>query len=430
MSDSNAGEAGPGAIETRHSISPVSEIAVGFRYIDSRDWQGGYNYLLNLCTALKKHSTCNIRPKVFCGIEPPAQDKLAFTKILDADWIQSETFAPQSLRRRRWRTVLSGCDQSAAKEFQKHRIDIVFENADFYGKNFPFPVIAWIPDFQHRHLPKMFSSYQYWKRELGFRWQIAGGRKIMVSSEDAKADCERFYRVAKGQVTVIPFAVPLGILPSDDEANQVRQKYDLPPVYFFLANQFWRHKNHDVVLEAIDILAEQKIYPVIAVTGAASHPTNIKVLSNLEAKVTGFGLANQFRLLGKVPYKDLLGLMAGCRALINPSRFEGWSTPIEEAKAMGIDLILSDLNVHREQVGQQAKYFAPSDRDALSVYLVDSMNTARPPRLEQDQLQQRSESRMRSFVDNFESLVRTCVPSPEAAQPADDVSFSPELPNG
>ncbi len=36
-------------------------------------------------------------------------------------------------------------------------------------------------------------------------------------------------------------------------------------------------------------------------------------------------------------------------ALINPSQFEGWSTTVEEAKSLGVKMLLSDLEVHKEQ---------------------------------------------------------------------------------
>jgi len=60
-------------------------------------------------------------------------------------------------------------------------------------------------------------------------------------------------------------------------------------------------------------------------------------------------------------YRDILALNARADALVNPSRFEGWSTTVEEAKALGTPLVLSNLPVHREQVAERALYFDPDD---------------------------------------------------------------------
>jgi hypothetical protein len=52
--------------------------------------------------------------------------------------------------------------------------------------------------------------------------------------------------------------------------------------------------------------------------------------------------------------------MRGSIALINPSEFGGWSTTVEEAKAYGVPMLLSDLDVHREQAST-AQFFSVSD---------------------------------------------------------------------
>ena len=57
-----------------------------------------------------------------------------------------------------------------------------------------------------------------------------------------------------------------------------------------------------------------------------------------------------------LPYAELLVLMQGARALINPSRFEGWSTSVEEARTLGVPMLLSSIAVHREQAGDVADY--------------------------------------------------------------------------
>ena len=96
--------------------------------------------------------------------------------------------------------LLTGCDRAAAQAFREHRIDVLFECAQFYGWRFPFPGIAWITDFQHRHLPQLFGFGAYWKRDLGFRAQIMSRRHVMLSSEDSRSDCEAFFPRSIGQL--------------------------------------------------------------------------------------------------------------------------------------------------------------------------------------------------------------------------------------
>jgi glycosyltransferase involved in cell wall biosynthesis len=72
------------------------------------------------------------------------------------------------------------------------------------------------------------------------------------------------------------------------------------------------------------------------------------------------------RLLGRVPYADVVGLMRASTAVLNPSLFEGWSTTVEEAKSLGKRVLLSDIPVHREQDPPGGLYFDPHAPEALA----------------------------------------------------------------
>jgi glycosyltransferase involved in cell wall biosynthesis len=67
-----------------------------------------------------------------------------------------------------------------------------------------------------------------------------------------------------------------------------------------------------------------------------------------------------------IPYADIAPLMRASVALLNPSTFEGWSTTVEEAKASGVPMLLSDLDVHREQAGEGAEYFDRFSAESLA----------------------------------------------------------------
>ena len=61
--------------------------------------------------------------------------------------------------------------------------------------------------------------------------------------------------------------------------------------------------------------------------------------------------------------------MRNCIFIINPSLFEGWSSTVEEAKSLGKNIILSDLNVHKEQNPPNALYFSALDDKQLAEIL-------------------------------------------------------------
>jgi glycosyltransferase involved in cell wall biosynthesis len=65
--------------------------------------------------------------------------------------------------------------------------------------------------------------------------------------------------------------------------------------------------------------------------------------------------------------------MRFCSAFLNPSICVGWSSSVEEAKFFGVPMILSDLAVHREQVGESAQYFATGDATGLADLLAGAI---------------------------------------------------------
>ncbi len=61
--------------------------------------------------------------------------------------------------------------------------------------------------------------------------------------------------------------------------------------------------------------------------------------------------------------------MKHSQAIIQPSLFVGWSTVVEDAKAMNQSLILSDIRVHREQINRNVDFFEPENAKQLAQIL-------------------------------------------------------------
>lgn len=81
------------------------------------------------------------------------------------------------------------------------------------------------------------------------------------------------------------------------------------------------------------------------------------------------GLNERFTCIGAVPYESVVGLMHHTISVIQPSLFEGWSTTVEEAKAMRKEIILSNIDVHLEQAPERGVYFSPESADELAACL-------------------------------------------------------------
>lgn len=235
----------------------------------------------------------------------------------------------------------------------------------------------------------------------------------MLSSEDARRACEAYYPASRGRTTTVPFAVPAGPVTDADaelvKARAIADEYRLPERFFFMPNQFWKHKNHRTVVEALGILRERGVPAVVAASGNPSDPRDPAHFPALEARVRALGVDDAMRFLGMIPYPHLAALMRACTAVLNPSLFEGWSTTVEEARALGTPLVLSDLDVHREQMGGEASYFERSSPVSLADVLerfqpLDPVHRAQRVR----DARRDSDERVRRFAAEFAGLVARC----------------------
>jgi glycosyltransferase involved in cell wall biosynthesis len=377
-------------------------LRVAFTNIPRRAWAGGHNYQRNLFEVLYRYRPGEIQPVLFAGTSDDAAEIASLARIPGVEIAQSRAFE------RTGHGVLSalafGIDAPAVAQFRAQKVDIVFESARFFGWRLPFPTIAWFPDFQHRLLPNLFSKRAYWRRDLGFRAQIASGRHIMLSSASALGDLRRFYPGVTNAVSVVRFATepPPGMLTTD--ALDVVARYSLPQRFLYLPNQFWRHKNHQLVIDALGLLKQRGVDAVVAASGSTHDPREPDYFDDAMKYVAAHGLGSNFRHLGMIPLDHVYALLRTSVALINPSKCEGWSTTVEEAKSFGVPMILSDINVHREQTEDAARYFATDDPETLADHMSEVLERARAVVVRQ--LQADVAERAKGFVADFVRLTR------------------------
>ncbi len=383
-------------------------IRVAFPLAAGRDWAGtgAYNYLVNLAQVLVDHAGLRVQPVLFVGTDAVAAYVQPFAAIPGVQIVRSPALDHARRGRSLREALLRGRDRALAHSLRKHHIDVVFEHAQFYGWRFPIPTVAWITDFQHRHLRDFFSPGEYWKRDLGFRAQVLSGRLIILSSEDSRRDCETFLPRSIGRTTVVHFAVLPPDLSGFDSVQQTANSYHLPEHFFYLPNQFWMHKNHRVVIEALHRLKQQGHNHVVATTGKPDDYRNPDHFKTIRLLIDSHGLAGNFLFLGMVPRQHVFALMRACTALINPSLSEGWSTTVEEAKSLGVPMLLSNLRVHREQAGDSALFFDPQAAGQLARMMAQHPRLSEPSRRRIEGLAiAASQIRVRRFAADFADTV-------------------------
>lgn len=340
---------------------------LGLIFSVNRSWMGGTYYVLNLIYALNTLADSE-KPEIvlLCKTEDDFKFATDYTEYpyLSYRLSQKKLNIPSRIINR------------IARRLFNHNVIPIFGNVK--GIDYIFPVIhpsqiingvkniAWIPDFQHLHLPHLFPEKEIAHRDSVNCYFRDHEIPIVFSSMDARQDFCNTYTNSqiKQNLFLYRFASKP---PVQSFVADVFEKYGVSPNgYYLCSNQFWVHKNHSVLFEAIKILSEQGIEIKLLCTGNNVDFRNRSYYNDLENYIKTHHLENYIKLLGLIDRKEQLTLMANCRALIQPSLFEGWNTSVEEAKSLNKFLILSDLDVHKEQCKENAIFFKRHDADDLA----------------------------------------------------------------
>lgn len=385
-------------------------IRVGFIFsFRNQSWIGGINYYRNLIDAIQSLPKRKIEPVIFTGRstgsrfirELPAVE-IVRTSILDR-------YFPGNILRHLWIRAFS-YDKILEQLLIMHKIDVL-SHSDFIGGNARVPTIGWIVDFQHKKMPEFFSAEEINMRDIYFENICKLCSRVILSSFAAKKDGEQYYGNHKQKFHVLHFTAGSIANSKGSDVSSLEQKYAFRRPYLLIPNQFWIHKNHRVVIEALRILKSQNRNILVLATGNTEDYRQPEYFNSLISKVNEYGISNSFKVLGIVPYPDLVGLMRNSVSLINPSLFEGWSTTVEEAKSLGKKVVLSDIPVHREQAPERGVFFPPNDAYTLADILWNTWSSydAMEDNEKMIQAQKIVIERRQEFAKSYENIVLSLI---------------------
>lgn len=336
-------------------------------------WTGGLNYFSNLARAYASVPESRFEI-VLLGEKEPLPAPLDGLAHLTLSCMRR--YAPQRV----WDKVLRGCSESGglrASSLARNNISLL-SHSHALGLRSPVPALCWIPDFQDVYLPEFFTAKELRHRAAWHARLARSAQGIMLSSHDAHKDFCRLFPEAAHKAHVLHFVAHIPAEAELPPAAEVLQAYAIAEPYFHLPNQLWAHKNHRLVLEALRLLHAEERCPLVISTGQTDDYRNPKYFGELRNTLYASGLEERFRFLGRVPFAHVAVLMRNAVALINPSRFEGWSTTVEEAKSAGKKILLSDLAVHREQNPPRGEFFGVDDAATLAGCMLRTLQTYDP----------------------------------------------------
>ncbi len=186
---------------------------------------------------------------------------------------------------------------------------------------------------------------------------IAQSILTITDSDDLSVKLERRYGCDRNKLLTMPFASPIDI--SKEELRKIEKFDTIFDRYFYFPAQYWAHKNHIRVLEAISILKKKGHIENIIFTG--SDKGNLPFLKK---RVEELDIKNQVLFLDFLQFNQIISIYQQCQGVIMTSYFGYTNLPPLEAWYMKKPLI------YNKYLGSSFKNSAilidPDDADSVA----------------------------------------------------------------
>jgi len=244
----------------------------------------------------------------------------------------------------------------------KDGIDLVYflapSSTPLLLRNLNYVLTVW--DICHRdspEFPEVRNNGESKWRDYSLQNTLSKAVLTLVDSTELRDRLQAQFGVSADRLLPMPFSA----------APHLQNTRPLPRPedgYLYYPAQFWAHKNHVRILEALKILAEDGLRPNVVFSGGDKG-----CLDHIKALSSRFGLDQQVKIAGFVQPEEMVGLFEGAAAVLMPSYFGPTNLPPLEAWKMRRPLICS--TVMSKQVGDAAITFDPDRADDLAQAIRD-----------------------------------------------------------
>jgi glycosyltransferase involved in cell wall biosynthesis len=303
-----------------------------------------------------------------------------------------------------WQKVRGGVGHIPISDgyIESERFDIVhFPTQMAYLTDIPSIYQPW--DLQHIHYPQFFSKTDFALRERYYRTFCDRATFVSVQAEWTRQDVINCYGIASEKVVVVPWGSVLSAYeaPSAKATQTAIEKYGLPTKFFFYPAVTWPHKNHEVILRALQHLRlEDGCAPHVYFTGSSTD-----YRQELDKLAQGLGVTEQVHFLGFLTPEELQAVFGTATAMIFASKFEGFGLPILEAFHARLPVISSNATTLPEVARDAALYFDPNSPAELAELMRKVWNA---PEIRQGLIEKGTQVllqySMNDTVTNFQAL--------------------------
>lgn len=219
------------------------------------------------------------------------------------------------------------------------------------------PTVCIIYDLQYKTYPAFFAPEDVALRNSTFVEACRHATALAAISDYSREAAIRHGRLDPAHIRTIHLRMARRMLPEVGRDSVVHGRLGLVPQrYLVYPANFWKHKNHEMLLTAFGMACHQGLALDVKLvcTGEAGERQ-----AWLLRAARAMNLGEHILFPGYLPDTELAALMKQCRGVIFPSLYEGFGLPVIEAMAAGVPVACSNTTSLPEVAGDAAIMFDP-----------------------------------------------------------------------
>ena len=255
---------------------------------------------------------------------------------------------------------------------RKERVDLVWFPSPSQiiseVRDIPFVMTVW--DLAHRELqifPEFSEGDTWYRRERLYQSNVGRAFHVVTESRGTGESLEKIYGLGRKNWTSI--GLPLGdAVPPDPEIY----KQVLYPYFYYPAN-YWAHKNHITILDALQKLDHKRVGIVMS----GSDKGNRAVLDEYARRND---VGHRVLLLDRITDAQVQALILESVAVLMPSLLGPTNYPPLEALRFGVPAIVSDVHKYDHEPRAGLVKVTGLDSGAWAVAMAKTLSPDQPDR--------------------------------------------------
>jgi glycosyltransferase involved in cell wall biosynthesis len=230
------------------------------------------------------------------------------------------------------------------------------------------PTVCTIYDLQYKTYPEFFTAEDVAHRDRTFNDACRRATALAAISDYSRESAIAHGKLDPTCIRTIHLRMAQRIADGSESDKGILNSLGIKSQrYLIYPANFWKHKNHEMLLTAFGMACRAGLAPDIKLVCTGAPGARQQWLANA-ARIMNLG--DRILFPGYLPNSELATLVSNCTGVVFPSLYEGFGLPVIEAMAAGVPVACSNSTSLPEVAADAAILFDPRRPDQIAEALI------------------------------------------------------------